>query len=216
MGAGRFGPHQEHAAVEEQAAAAAGRNPGEIRLIAVSKYMPVEYVQQAMQAGQYIFGENTLQDATGKLAAITDPGIEWHFIGHLQSNKAKYAVRLFDLIHSVDSIKLARELVKKPTGRTLYVLDEPSIGLHSRDIRRLIAVLHRLRDHGNTVVVIEHNLDVIKTADWIIDLGPEGGDGGGRIIASGTPEDVAATGGSFTGEFLQPLLGTPATRKTAS
>ena len=103
-------------------------------------------------------------------------------------------------------VKLAKELSKRDTGNTLYILDEPTTGLHFHDIEQLLGVLHRLRDHGNTVVVIEHNLDVIKTADWIIDLGPEGGDGGGRIIASGTPEDVAATKGSFTGEFLKPLV----------
>ena len=103
-------------------------------------------------------------------------------------------------------VKLAKELSKRDTGNTLYILDEPTTGLHFHDIEQLLGVLHRLRDHGNTVVVIEHNLDVIKTADWIIDLGPEGGDGGGEIIASGTPEDVAATKGSFTGEFLKPLV----------
>ena len=103
-------------------------------------------------------------------------------------------------------VKLAKELSKRDTGNTLYILDEPTTGLHFHDIEQLLGVLHRLRDHGNTVVVIEHNLDVIKTADWIIDLGPEGGDGGGEIIASGTPEDVAATKGSFTGEFLKPMV----------
>ncbi len=103
-------------------------------------------------------------------------------------------------------VKLAKELSKRDTGNTLYILDEPTTGLHFHDIEQLLGVLHRLRDHGNTVVVIEHNLDVIKTADWIIDLGPEGGDGGGEIIAQGTPEDVAATRGSFTGEFLKPLV----------
>jgi excinuclease ABC subunit A len=103
-------------------------------------------------------------------------------------------------------VKLAKELSKRDTGNTLYILDEPTTGLHFHDIEQLLGVLHRLRDHGNTVVVIEHNLDVIKTADWIIDLGPEGGDGGGQIVATGTPEDVAATRGSFTGEFLKPLL----------
>ncbi|MEM6511818.1 MAG: excinuclease ABC subunit UvrA [Pseudomonadota bacterium] len=112
-------------------------------------------------------------------------------------------------------IKLARELSKRDTGSTLYILDEPTTGLHFHDIEMLLRVLHRLRDHGNTVLVIEHNLDVIKTADWIIDLGPEGGDGGGEIIASGTPEDVAATSGSFTGEFLKPLLSTAPDRKSA-
>ncbi len=103
-------------------------------------------------------------------------------------------------------VKLAKELSKRDTGNTLYILDEPTTGLHFHDIEQLLGVLHRLRDHGNTVVVIEHNLDVIKTADWIIDLGPEGGDGGGRIIATGTPEAVAETRGSFTGEFLKPLV----------
>jgi excinuclease ABC subunit A len=103
-------------------------------------------------------------------------------------------------------IKLARELSKRDTGNTLYILDEPTTGLHFHDIEHLLRVLHRLRDHGNTIVVIEHNLDVIKTADWVIDLGPEGGDGGGEIIATGTPEDVAANQASFTGEYLQPLV----------
>ena len=112
-------------------------------------------------------------------------------------------------------VKLARELSKRDTGNTLYILDEPTTGLHFHDIEQLLAVLHRLRDKGNTVVVIEHNLDVIKTADWIIDLGPEGGDGGGTIVASGTPEEVAATAGSFTGEFLKPLLAAPAKKRKA-
>jgi len=103
-------------------------------------------------------------------------------------------------------IKLARELSKRDTGNTLYILDEPTTGLHFHDIEQLLGVLHRLRDHGNTIVVIEHNLDVIKTADWVIDLGPEGGDGGGEIIATGTPEDVAANKQSFTGEYLRPLV----------
>ncbi|KXS39953.1 MAG: excinuclease ABC subunit A [Halomonadaceae bacterium T82-2] len=103
-------------------------------------------------------------------------------------------------------VKLARELAKRDTGKTLYILDEPTTGLHFEDIRQLLTVLHRLRDHGNTIVVIEHNLDVIKTADWLIDLGPEGGSGGGRIIAEGTPEHVATLEHSHTGRFLKPLL----------
>lgn len=103
-------------------------------------------------------------------------------------------------------VKLSLELSKRDTGRTLYILDEPTTGLHFQDIDLLLKVLHRLRDHGNTVVVIEHNLDVIKTADWIIDLGPEGGDGGGRIIAEGTPEELAVNSSSFTGHYLQPML----------
>jgi excinuclease ABC subunit A len=103
-------------------------------------------------------------------------------------------------------VKLALELSKRDTGRTLYILDEPTTGLHFHDIEMLLTVLHRLRDHGNTVVVIEHNLDVIKTADWIIDLGPEGGGGGGRIIAAGPPEQVAGIAESFTGRYLKPVL----------
>ncbi|NRB55707.1 MAG: excinuclease ABC subunit UvrA [Salinicola sp.] len=110
-------------------------------------------------------------------------------------------------------VKLARELAKRDTGQTLYILDEPTTGLHFEDIRQLLGVLHRLRDHGNTVVVIEHNLDVIKTADWVIDLGPEGGSGGGRIIAEGTPEQVAGLEHSHTGNFLAPLLPEPKARK---
>lgn len=104
-------------------------------------------------------------------------------------------------------VKLARELSKRDTGQTLYILDEPTTGLHFEDIKQLLAVLHRLRDQGNTIVVIEHNLDVIKTADWIVDLGPEGGDGGGQIIAEGTPEQVAENPASYTGQYLGRLLG---------
>ena len=103
-------------------------------------------------------------------------------------------------------VKLSRELSKRDTGQTLYILDEPTTGLHFADIQLLLDVLHRLRDHGNTIVVIEHNLDVIKTADWIVDLGPEGGSGGGEIIATGTPEQVARVKGSHTGRFLKPML----------
>ncbi|TMP30039.1 excinuclease ABC subunit UvrA [Pseudoalteromonas rubra] len=103
-------------------------------------------------------------------------------------------------------VKLARELSKRDTGKTLYILDEPTTGLHFHDIQQLLVVLHRLRDHGNTVVVIEHNLDVIKTADWIVDLGPEGGAGGGQILTAGTPEDVAQCSASHTGRYLKPML----------
>jgi excinuclease ABC subunit A len=104
-------------------------------------------------------------------------------------------------------IKLARELAKRSTGRTLYLLDEPTTGLHFDDIQKLLSVLHSLTDRGNTVIVIEHNLDVIKTADWIIDLGPEGGEGGGRLLAQGTPEDLAEVPESFTGQYLRKILG---------
>ena len=103
-------------------------------------------------------------------------------------------------------VKLSRELSKRDTGSTLYILDEPTTGLHFEDIRQLLDVLHRLRDGGNTVVIIEHNLDVIKTADWVVDLGPEGGSGGGQIIATGTPEEVTKNKKSHTGKFLAPLL----------
>jgi excinuclease ABC subunit A len=103
-------------------------------------------------------------------------------------------------------VKLALELSKRDTGRTLYILDEPTTGLHFADIALLLKVLHQLRDAGNTIVVIEHNLDVIKTADWVIDMGPEGGSGGGTLVAAGTPEDIAATPGSFTGTYLKRVL----------
>jgi len=103
-------------------------------------------------------------------------------------------------------VKLAKELSKRSTGRTLYILDEPTTGLHFYDIEQLLVVLLRLRDEGNTIVVIEHNLDVIKTADWIIDLGPEGGSGGGTIVGTGTPEQIVRNNQSYTARFLAPVL----------
>jgi excinuclease ABC subunit A len=112
-------------------------------------------------------------------------------------------------------IKLARELSKRDTGKTLYILDEPTTGLHFHDIAQLLRVLGRLRDHGNAVVVIEHNLDVIKTADWLIDLGPEGGDGGGTLVATGTPEEVAGVKASHTGRYLKTVLPAPRKRRKA-
>jgi excinuclease ABC subunit A len=132
-----------------------------------------------------------------KLQTLTDVGLTYIRLGQNATTLSG---------GEAQRVKLAKELSKRDTGNTLYILDEPTTGLHFHDIEQLLGVLHRLRDHGNTVVVIEHNLDVIKTADWIIDLGPEGGDGGGRIIATGTPEDVASTKGSFTGEFLKAML----------
>jgi excinuclease ABC subunit A len=105
-------------------------------------------------------------------------------------------------------VKLATELSRRATGRTLYILDEPTTGLHFADIRRLLEVLNQLVDQGNTVVIIEHNLDVVKTADWIIDLGPEGGNEGGRVIATGMPEEVAGSAKSYTGQFLHRALST--------
>jgi excinuclease ABC subunit A len=118
-------------------------------------------------------------------------------------------------------VKLATELSKRATGKTFYILDEPTTGLHFDDVARLLAVLGRLVEAGNTVVVIEHNLDVIKTADWVIDLGPEGGDKGGRLVASGTPEQLARVAGSYTGRYLRPVLGmnddaaAPSSRRTS-
>ena len=103
-------------------------------------------------------------------------------------------------------VKLATELQKRSTGRTVYILDEPTTGLHFEDVRKLLEVLNGLVDKGNTVIVIEHNLDVIKSADWVIDLGPEGGSGGGRVVAAGTPEDVARVPESFTGQFLAEIF----------
>ncbi|MEO1313845.1 MAG: excinuclease ABC subunit A, partial [Pseudomonadota bacterium] len=103
-------------------------------------------------------------------------------------------------------VKLSKELSKRSTGRTLYILDEPTTGLHFEDVKKLLEVLHELVDQGNSVVVIEHNLDVVKTADHIIDIGPEGGDGGGRIVASGTPEEVCEVAESHTGQYLKPML----------
>jgi excinuclease ABC subunit A len=100
-------------------------------------------------------------------------------------------------------VKLAEELSKRSTGRTVYILDEPTTGLHFEDVKNLLGVLHRLVDQGNTMIVIEHNLDVIKTADWVIDLGPEGGNGGGKVVAMGTPEEVAEVEGSWTGKYLR-------------
>ena len=113
-------------------------------------------------------------------------------------------------------VKLAKELSRRATGRTLYILDEPTTGLHFHDVAKLLDVLHQLVDAGNSVVVIEHNLDVIKTADWIIDLGPEGGDGGGEIVAQGTPEDIAKAPRSYTGHYLKPILARPPARKQAA
>ncbi|MGC2641690.1 MAG: ATP-binding cassette domain-containing protein, partial [Pseudolabrys sp.] len=110
-------------------------------------------------------------------------------------------------------VKLAKELSKRATGRTLYILDEPTTGLHFHDVAKLLDVLHELVEQGNTVVVIEHNLEVIKTADWVIDLGPEGGDGGGEIVATGTPEDIVKVKRSYTAQFLAPVLGRAASKR---
>ena len=141
-----------------------------------------------------------------KLRTLTDVGLSYVRLGQNATTLSG---------GEAQRVKLAKELSKRDTGKTLYILDEPTTGLHFRDIEQLLGVLHRLRDRGNTVVVIEHNLDVIKTADWIIDLGPEGGDGGGEVIATGTPEHVAANSRSFTGQYLKPLVGSARTKQRA-
>jgi excinuclease ABC subunit A len=132
-----------------------------------------------------------------KLATLLDVGLGYITLGQSATTLSG---------GEAQRVKLALELSKRDTGRTLYILDEPTTGLHFHDIEMLLTVLHRLRDHGNTVVVIEHNLDVIKTADWIVDLGPEGGAGGGRVIAEGPPEVVAQVPESHTGHYLAPVL----------
>jgi excinuclease ABC subunit A len=133
----------------------------------------------------------------GKLQTLLDVGLSYVRLGQNATTLSG---------GEAQRIKLARELAKRATGRTLYILDEPTTGLHFQDIELLLGVLHRLRDDGNTIVVIEHNLDVIKTADWIVDMGPEGGDGGGSLVIEGTPEQVAATPGSHTGRYLARVL----------
>jgi excinuclease ABC subunit A len=132
-----------------------------------------------------------------KLQTLLDVGLSYIHLGQAATTLSG---------GEAQRVKLARELSKRDTGNTLYILDEPTTGLHFHDIEQLLAVLHRLRDHGNTIVVIEHNLDVIKTGDWMIDMGPEGGDGGGCLVCSGTPEQVAAHPDSHTGRFLKPIL----------
>ena len=142
-----------------------------------------------------------------KLATLLDVGLGYIRLGQSATTLSG---------GEAQRVKLSLELSKRDTGRTLFILDEPTTGLHFHDIDLLLKVLNRLRDHGNTVVVIEHNLDVIKTADWVVDLGPEGGDGGGEIIAQGTPEDVAAAPRSFTGQYLATMLGVAAARAASA
>ena len=141
-----------------------------------------------------------------KLEALTEVGLAYIKLGQSATTLSG---------GEAQRVKLARELSKRETGNTLYILDEPTTGLHFHDIKHLLDVLHQLRDHGNTVVVIEHNLDVIKTADWIIDLGPEGGDKGGRVVAAGTPEDIARHATSHTGHYLRPVLAEQPARTVA-
>ncbi len=148
-------------------------------------------VEEALRFFQAVPG------VAGKLQTLVDVGLSYLRLGQSATTLSG---------GEAQRVKLARELAKRATGRTLYILDEPTTGLHFHDVAQLLDVLHRLRDGGNTIVVIEHNLDVIKTADWLVDLGPEGGEGGGTLVATGTPYDVAANERSYTGQFLRPLL----------
>ena len=134
---------------------------------------------------------------TRKLRTIHDVGLDYIRMGQPATQLSG---------GEAQRVKLATELAKRATGRTMYILDEPTTGLHFADIQKLLHVLQRLADTGNTVLVIEHNLDVIKTADWVIDMGPEGGDGGGMVVAQGTPEDVAKVAASHTGRYLDKVL----------
>ena len=142
------------------------------------------------------FFEN-IPDVHRMLTAVNDVGLSYVQLGQSSTTLSG---------GEAQRVKLASELGKRSTGHTLYILDEPTTGLHFADIAKLLEVLHQLADAGNTVIVIEHNLDVIKNADWLIDLGPEGGDRGGTLVAQGTPEDVAKNKKSFTGQYLKPML----------
>jgi len=148
-------------------------------------------VEEALRFFQNVPG------VAGRLQTLVDVGLSYIHLGQNATTLSG---------GEAQRVKLARELAKRSTGRTLYILDEPTTGLHFHDVAQLLDVLHRLRDEGNTIVVIEHNLDVIKTADWLIDLGPEGGEGGGTLVAAGTPYDIARNPHSFTGQFLAPRL----------
>ena len=154
-----------------------------------------EVLEMTVEDSRHFF--DAIPAIANKLQTLMDVGLSYIRLGQSATTLSG---------GEAQRVKLAKELSKRDTGRTLYILDEPTTGLHFYDIQQLLNVLHRLRDHGNTVVVIEHNLDVIKTADWIVDLGPEGGSGGGQIIATGTPEDVAKLEYSHTGRFLKPML----------
>ena len=157
-----------------------------------------EVLEMTVEEARHFF--DAVPAITRKLQTLMDVGLAYIKLGQNATTLSG---------GEAQRIKLSRELAKRDTGRTLYILDEPTTGLHFHDIQQLLQVLHRLRDHGNTIVVIEHNLDVIKTADWIIDLGPEGGDRGGEIVVCGTPEEVAACERSHTGRFLAPVLQAP-------
>ncbi|MGD9951849.1 MAG: excinuclease ABC subunit UvrA, partial [Burkholderiales bacterium] len=163
----------------------------------------LEVLQMTVREANAFFG--AVPAVARKLRTLLDVGL-----GYVQLGQSATTLSGGE----AQRVKLALELSKRDTGRTLYILDEPTTGLHFHDVKLLLDVLHRLRDAGNTVVVIEHNLDVVKTADWVIDLGPEGGDGGGRLVVEGTPEAVAACRESFTGRYLGKILA-PAPQRVA-
>ena len=154
-----------------------------------------EVLQMTIEEGHEFF--INIPQISRKLKTLLDVGLGYMKIGQPATTLSG---------GEAQRVKLSRELSKKSTGRTIYILDEPTTGLHFADIKKLIGVLSRLVDSGNTVVVIEHNLEVIKNADHIIDLGPEGGDGGGMVIAEGTPEEIAAIPSSYTGKYLKGVL----------
>ena len=154
-----------------------------------------EVLEMTVEAAREFF--DAVPALARKLQTLMDVGLSYITLGQAATTLSG---------GEAQRVKLSRELSKRDTGRTLYILDEPTTGLHFHDIQQLLGVLHRLRDQGNTVVIIEHNLDVVKTADWVIDLGPEGGDGGGLILAAGTPEAICSVEQSHTGRFLAPLL----------
>lgn len=163
-----------------------------------------DVLDMTVEEGAQLF--NAVPGIRDKMETLTRVGLDYIKIGQQATTLSG---------GEAQRVKLSKELSRRATGRTLYILDEPTTGLHFEDTRRLLQVLHELVDHGNTVVVIEHNLDVIKTADWLLDLGPEGGDGGGELVAAGTPEDVANVKASWTGRYLKPILNRHAERRAA-
>ncbi len=154
-----------------------------------------EILEMTAEEGMIFF--QAIPSLAKKLSTLVDVGLGYIKIGQSATTLSG---------GEAQRVKLAKELARRDTGNTLYILDEPTTGLHFHDVKRLLEVLDRLKEHGNTILIIEHNLDVVKTADWIVDLGPEGGDGGGKIVAQGTPEQVAKVKGSYTGKFLGPIL----------
>ena len=182
-----------------------GRNIHEVTSLAIRDSARF-FAELELSERDRLIAERVLKEVNERLTFLLDVGLDYLKLGQPATTLSG---------GEAQRIKLARELARRATGRTLYLLDEPTTGLHFADVERLLDVLHRLVDAGNTVVVIEHNLDVVKTADWIIDLGPEGGKAGGEVIAEGTPEAVARSRRSFTGRYLRELLATGEVRGIA-